>query len=90
MIKARRYTLSYVKYTKRGVLDLKKDHLDESLTGIGILDLIFVVPFSVLFSYLPLEHWWQWIINIIIVVFCALGASYLFITIKAQFKSKRH
>ncbi|WP_240507171.1 DUF6007 family protein [Staphylococcus cornubiensis] len=72
------------------MLDLKKDHLDESLTGIGILDLIFVVPFSVLFSYLPLEHWWQWIINIIIVVFCALGASYLFITIKAQFKSKRH
>ncbi|MEJ7541724.1 DUF6007 family protein [Staphylococcus intermedius] len=69
---------------------MKKDRLDEALTGIGILDLIFVIPFFVLFSYLPSEHWWQWFINIIIVVFCALGAAYLFNTIKNRFKSERH
>lgn len=42
--------------SKRSVTDLKKNHLDEALTGISILDLIFVVPFFALFSYLPLEH----------------------------------
>lgn len=76
--------------SKRSVTDLKKNHLDEALTGISILDLIFVVPFFVLFSYLPLEHWWQWIINIIIVVLCALGVAYLFYTIKKQFNSDHH
>ncbi|WP_338143566.1 DUF6007 family protein [Staphylococcus delphini] len=69
---------------------LKTDNLDEALNGIGLLDLIFVVRFFVLFSYLPSEHGWQWIVNIIIVILCALGAAYLFHTIKAQFKSKRH
>lgn len=76
--------------SKRSVTDLKKNHLDEALTGISILDLIFVVPFFALFSYLPLEHWWQWIINIIIVVLCALGAAYLFSTIKKRFNSDHH
>lgn len=76
--------------SKRSVTDLKTDNLDEALTSIGILDLIFVVPFFVLFSYLPSEHGWQWIVNIIIVILCALGAAYLFHTLKAQFKSKRH
>ncbi|ANS90435.1 DUF6007 family protein [Staphylococcus pseudintermedius] len=52
--------------------------------------MIFVVPFFALFSYLPLEHWWQWIINIIIVVLCALGAAYLFYTIKKRFNSDHH
>ncbi|HHU6750447.1 TPA: DUF6007 family protein [Staphylococcus pseudintermedius] len=69
---------------------MKKDSLNEALNGIGILDLILVVPFFALFSYLPLEHWWQWIINIIIVVLCALGAAYLFHMIKERSNSGRH
>ncbi|WP_425356306.1 DUF6007 family protein [Staphylococcus coagulans] len=51
------------------------NHLDEALKELGWLDLIFVIPMFFLFSYLPSDHLWQLIVNIIIIIFFSIGLS---------------
>ncbi|GAB4073055.1 DUF6007 family protein [Barrientosiimonas marina] len=56
--------------------------MNDDLKGVfdrmGILDLIFIIPMFLLFSYLPVYNFWSIIINTIIVIFFAFGLSAAF------------
>ncbi|MBI5974879.1 DUF6007 family protein [Staphylococcus canis] len=66
----------------------RKDDLDESLRTFGWLDFIFFIPFSLLFYYLPSDHWWQFLINVIIMILSAVGTAHIVYIIKKK-KAKR-
>ncbi|MCD8795388.1 DUF6007 family protein [Mammaliicoccus sciuri] len=54
------------------------NNLKEILKNITILEIICFIPFMFLFSYLPNSNMICIIVNIVIVIFCCLGASHLF------------
>lgn len=51
-------------------------NLKESLNGMGWLDLIFLVPMFLLFSYLPAPNLVSILLNIIIVIFFSFGLAF--------------
>ncbi|GAA0433038.1 hypothetical protein GCM10008934_23140 [Virgibacillus salarius] len=47
------------------------NHLNSDFNRIGLLDLIFIVPMFMLFSYLPSYNVWSVLLNIVIFyIFC--------------------
>ncbi|WP_341715319.1 DUF6007 family protein [Mammaliicoccus sciuri] len=53
-----------------------------------MLEIICFIPFMFLFSYLPNSNMICIIVNIVIVIFCCLGASHLFYLIKDYKRNK--
>lgn len=53
--------------------------MDDNLNGVfdkmGILDLIFIIPMFLLFSYLPMYNFWSILLNVIVVIFFAFGLA---------------
>ncbi|MCJ1783517.1 DUF6007 family protein [Mammaliicoccus sciuri] len=64
------------------------NNLKEIFKDITILEIICFIPFMFLFSYLPNSNMICIIVNIVIVIFCCLGASHLFYLIKDYKKNK--
>ncbi|OEH53156.1 hypothetical protein AQ616_17910 [Oceanobacillus sp. E9] len=44
----------------------------------GWLDLIFIIPMFLLFSYLPTYNFWSILLNVIIVIFFSFGLAMVF------------
>ncbi|GAA0441821.1 DUF6007 family protein [Lentibacillus halophilus] len=59
--------------------------MDDNLKGIfdkmEILDLIFIIPMFLLFSYLPSYNIWSILFNVIIAIFFAFGLAMTFHTL---------
>ncbi|ARJ51588.1 DUF6007 family protein [Staphylococcus lutrae] len=51
------------------------NNLEEALKSLGWLDLIFIIPMFLLFSYLPDDNFFYILINLIIVIFFGIGLS---------------
>ncbi|WP_436864989.1 DUF6007 family protein [Mammaliicoccus sciuri] len=64
------------------------NNLKEIFKNITILEIICFIPFMFLFSYLPNSNMICTIVNIVIVIFCCLGASHLFCLINDYIKNK--
>jgi len=54
------------------------EDLKSTLNKVGWLDLIFIIPMSLLFSYLPFYNFWSILINAIIVIFFTFGLGIAF------------
>lgn len=54
------------------------DDLKSALNKAGWLDLIFIVPMFLLYSYLPTYNFWSILVNVIIVIFFAFGLAMAF------------
>ncbi|MFD2760327.1 DUF6007 family protein [Lentibacillus juripiscarius] len=63
--------------------------LKSALNRAGWLDLIFIVPMFLLFSYLPTYNFWSILVNVIVVVFFAIGLAMAF-HIVADFLKKKN
>ncbi|MCD8882359.1 DUF6007 family protein [Mammaliicoccus sciuri] len=64
------------------------NNLKEIFKDITILEIICFIPFMFLFSYLPNSNMICIIVNIVIVIFCCLGASHLFYLSKDYRRNK--
>nr|WP_121604167.1 DUF6007 family protein [Virgibacillus sp. Bac332] len=65
------------------------NHLNSVFNRIGLLDLIFIVPMFMLFSYLPSYNVWSVLLNIVIVIFFAFGLAMAFHIIVGSIKKKK-
>ncbi|MCC2252239.1 DUF6007 family protein [Virgibacillus sp. AGTR] len=65
------------------------NHLNSVFNRIGLLDLIFIVPMFMLFSYLPSYNVWSVLLNIVIVIFFAFGLAMAFHIIVDSIKKKK-
>ncbi|WP_412520266.1 DUF6007 family protein [Staphylococcus simulans] len=61
--------------------------LNEVLNTIGLLDIICFIPMLFLFSYLPSAHWWQILINFLIISLCAIGTTRMLYFFKDKLSS---
>ncbi|MCQ9299531.1 DUF6007 family protein [Staphylococcus hyicus] len=65
-----------------------QDNLDSALIEMGWLDLIFLIPMFLLFSYLPDDKPFSILINVLIVIFFGVGIAVTCHWLKERFKSK--
>ncbi|MGX9933483.1 DUF6007 family protein [Virgibacillus salarius] len=65
------------------------NHLNSVFNRIGLLDLIFIVPMFMLFSYLPSYNVWSVLLNIVIVIFFAFGLAMAFHIMVDSIKKKK-
>ncbi|MDY7042910.1 DUF6007 family protein [Virgibacillus sp. M23] len=65
------------------------NHLNSVFNRIGLLDLIFIVPMFMLFSYLLSYNVWSVLLNIVIVIFFAFGLAMAFHIIVDSIKKKK-
>lgn len=62
-----------------GVVEMNKDKdIKESLNSATLLDAIFFIPLCFLFYYLPSDHWWQILLNLVIIILCTIGITRIF------------
>ena len=54
------------------------DNLKSVFDKMGVLELIFIIPMFLLFSYLPSYNFWSILLNVIIVMFFAFGLAMAF------------
>ncbi|MGM0943291.1 MAG: DUF6007 family protein [Bacillota bacterium] len=65
------------------------NNLNSVFNRIGLLDLIFIVPMFMLFSYLLSYNVWSVLLNIVIVIFFAFGLAMAFHIIVDSIKKKK-
>lgn len=63
--------------------------LKEAMNGLGWLDLIFLIPLSFLYIYLPTYNFISILLNVLIIILVSIGLSSLSFSIKNLIKNNK-